>query len=292
MSTYNSQDDASSGTPLFDQTGSVPPVGGSYEPVAGEFVPAEIDSPSVNGSSDDSGKGSSDSSAADAAKQKAGAAKDEAGKVAGDAKEQASHVAGVTKEQAGQVASEVKSQAKDLYNQATSELKDQAGTQSQKVAEGLRSVSDELSSMADRSDGNGVASQLVKNLSGRAGSAATWLDGRDPGSLLDEVKSYAARKPGTFIAIAAGAGILAGRLAKSLAAEAKSEAAPIGSTTSGSTDLPHEEPTTAPADGYTRTAEPVGVVPASSEYDEYADTRTFDALVEGTPVTRPLGEDR
>lgn len=159
------------------------------------------------------------SSSSGGAGEKASQAKDAAAGVASDAQDATKHVAGVTKDQAAQVASEAKSQAKDLYAQATSELKDQAGTQQQKVADGLRSVSDELSSMAE--NGSGVAGELVRNLSGRAGSIAGWLDGRDPGSLLNEVKSYAARKPGTFIAIAAGAGLLAGRLTKALAAEAK-----------------------------------------------------------------------
>ncbi|ROQ37134.1 hypothetical protein EDF46_2583 [Frondihabitans sp. PhB188] len=212
---------------------------------------------------------------------------DQAGKVAADAQDAAGHIAGVSKEQAGDVASEVKSQAKELFSQTTSELKDQAGAQQQKVAGGLRSVSDELSSMAEKSDGNGVASELVRNLSGRAGSAATWLDGRDPGSLLDEVKSFAARKPGTFIVIAAGAGILAGRLAKSLAAESKSAPSAPSSPDTAHGPLTHVAET-----GYERTAAPVETVTSSSDFDEYGDTRTFDELVDGRASEHPLGEQR
>ncbi len=77
--------------------------------------------------------------------------------------------------------------------------------------------------MAENDDEQGIASKVVRDLSHRAGSAAEYLDGRDPGSLLDEVKSFAAKRPGTFIAIAAGAGILAGRLTKALATEVKHE---------------------------------------------------------------------
>jgi hypothetical protein len=253
LSDYPTNSDAESRTPPYDLTG--------VESLSHTTTPAHAvpDAPASSPS------------------HKAGVAKDQAAGVAGEAKDAAGHVGGVTKEQAGQVASEVKSQAKDLYAQATSELKDQSGTQAQKVSEGLRSVSDELSSMAEKSDGHGVASELVRNLSGRAGSAASWLDGRDPGTLLDDVKSFAARKPGTFIAIAAGAGILAGRLAKSLAAEAKSDtkSAPSASTL----------PPTAPAreDLFT---------PASSTYDEYA-TPTFDDIVDGGARTkRPFEEQR
>ena len=49
---------------------------------------------------------------------------------------------------------------------------------------------------------------------------ASWLENRDPGSLLDEVKSFARQRPGTFLLAAAGAGLLAGRLGRSLQAGA------------------------------------------------------------------------
>jgi cell division septum initiation protein DivIVA len=166
---------------------------------------------------------------------KADAAKGEAGKVAGDAKEQAANVAGSAKEQAGKVASEAADHAKQLFGQSTSELKDQAGAQQEKAAAGLRTVGQQLESMAQGSD-SGVAQQLVSNLSGRAHGVAEWLEGRDPGSLLDDVKHFAARKPGTFIAIAAVSGLLAGRVVKSLTAEAKDEheaASSTGTSTAG-----------------------------------------------------------
>jgi hypothetical protein len=244
MSDFPPYDGTTPHTPLYDQTSTTVP------PAA-------------------SGQGDSGASA------KASQAKDEAAGVASDAQDATKHVASVTKDQATNVASEAKSQAKDLYAQATSELKEQAGTQQQKVADGLRSVSDELSSMAE--NGNGVAGELVRNLSGRAGSVAGWLDGRDPGSLLDEVKSFAARKPGTFIAIAAGAGLLAGRLTKALAAEAKN----------------NTPSTTAPASGYERTAEPTYDAPVAPAASGYVEEPWFDDLVEGdTYVPRPTGEDR
>ncbi|WP_144715367.1 hypothetical protein [Curtobacterium pusillum] len=161
----------------------------------------------------DSGSGSGK---ADAAK---GAAQD----VAGDAKAKASDVAGTAKEQAANVASEATEHAKQLYGQATETLKGQAADQQQRAAGGLRSIGEQLGRMADNDDEQGVASKVVRDLSGRATSAAGFLENRDPGSLLDEVKSFAAKRPGTFIALAAGAGILAGRLTKALATEVKHE---------------------------------------------------------------------
>lgn len=172
-----------------------------------------------------------DTSDASTTSGKTDAAKSAAADVAGDAKGAAADVAGTTKEQAKRVASEATDHAKDLYNQASAGLKEQAGQQQERAAGGLRSLSEQLGSMADNSDEDGVAQKVVRDLAQRAGSAAGFLENRDPGSLLDEVKSFAARRPGTFIALAAGAGILAGRLTKALAADAKHEHGQTGSTT-------------------------------------------------------------
>ncbi|XTR51337.1 hypothetical protein ACOM2C_13950 [Pseudarthrobacter sp. So.54] len=138
------------------------------------------------------------------------AVKDEAADVKRQATDSAQSVASTAKTEAANVATEVKTNAKDLLNQAKSDLTDQAGTQQQKVAEGLRSVSTELNTMADASEQPGVAADLVRQVAERSSAVAVWLEGRDPGSLLTEVKSFARQRPGTFLMIAAGAGVLAG----------------------------------------------------------------------------------
>jgi hypothetical protein len=148
------------------------------------------------------------------------AVKGEAADVARTAADSAQSVAETAKTEAANVASEAKANAKDLFYQARSDLTDQAGAQQQKVANGLRSVSDELHAMARASDQPGVASDLVRQAAERSSSVAAWLDGRDPGSLLNEVKSFARQRPGTFLLLAAGAGVLAGRLTRSLSAGA------------------------------------------------------------------------
>jgi hypothetical protein len=148
------------------------------------------------------------------------AVKGEAQGVAGDAASSAGAVGGVAKQEATNVAHEAKYQAKDLYHQSRQELMEQAAAQQSRAADGLRSIHRELHSMASNSEEPGVGTDLVRQAASRAGSFADWLDARDPGSLLEEVKGYARRKPGAFLAIAAGAGLLAGRLSLSLAANA------------------------------------------------------------------------
>ncbi|WP_066038848.1 CsbD family protein [Herbiconiux solani] len=179
------------------------------------------------------------------------AAKQAAGDVKDTATEQAGHVAGTAKDEAKNVAREAKSQAKDLYAQTQSELKEQAGVQQQRVASGLRSIGDELSNMASNSESQGLATDLVRQVSDRAGSAASWLDSRDPGSLLNEGKSYARRKPGTFIAVAAIAGVVAGRLTRSLAQasadEKDADTASTPATTTAGAPASAPAPAAAPA---------------------------------------------
>jgi hypothetical protein len=155
-------------------------------------------------------------------------AKEHAQKVASATASAGENVVGTAKSQAANVAGEAKTQAKDLLAQTQGELRDQAGAQQQRVASGLHSLSEELGSMARNSEGSGIASDLVQQVSTRAGSVASWLEDRDPGSLLDEVRTFARTRPGTFIGLAAVAGVVAGRLTRSLtsaAADAKDEAA-------------------------------------------------------------------
>lgn len=149
-----------------------------------------------------------------------GTAKDEASAVAGHAAGEVKNVAGTAKAEAANVATEVKTSARGLMLQAKADFTDQAGAQQQKAAEGIRAVSSQLSTMAEASDQPGVATDLVRQAAERSQSVATWLESRDPGSLLEEVKSFARQRPGTFLMVAAGAGLLAGRLGRSLQAGA------------------------------------------------------------------------
>ena len=147
-------------------------------------------------------------------------AKQQAADVADTAKQAGAQVADTVKEQAGQVTAEATHQAKQLLAQAQSELSDQAAATQQRVSEGLHALADELSGMARNSDQDGVATDLARQAADKAREAAGWLADRDPGSLLDEVRSFARKKPGTYLAIALGAGVLAGRLTRGLTAPA------------------------------------------------------------------------
>lgn len=225
MNTNRSEDDL--GTPIHDRTaaaegheahpGVTVPSWSNATPVPPAATPAPVPAPTGAGAASGGGATSGGATGGSGASGAKDAAKD----VAGDAKAKAGDVAGTAKEQATKVASEAADHAKELYGQASENLKEQASQQQQRAAGGLRNLGEQLGHMAEKDDEQGIAAKVVRDLAGRATSVAGYLDDRDPGSLLGEVKSFAAKRPATFIAIAAGAGILAGRLTKALTADAK-----------------------------------------------------------------------
>lgn len=145
-------------------------------------------------------------------------AKQEAANVAGTAKDEAVHVARTAGHEAKQVGREARSQFSHLYDQTRVELSDQAAHRQTQLAQGLRSASDELHGMASSTSDGGVATDVVRQAAQRLSGAASWLDARDPGAVLNEVKRYARRRPMVFLGVAALAGVVVGRLTRSLAA--------------------------------------------------------------------------
>jgi hypothetical protein len=153
-------------------------------------------------------------------------AKDQATEVGQTAAEGGQHVAGVAADQAKQVTSEAGRQASDLLEQGREQLQHQASASQAKAAEGLHGIADQLEGMSQGSEQSGVAGDLVREVASRTRKVASWLDSREPGDLLDEVRGFARRKPGVFLAGAAVAGVLAGRLTRGVAQAAQDNGSP------------------------------------------------------------------
>src|SRR5689334_17036250 len=134
------------------------------------------------------------------------------------AREQASaagqRVAETASDQGAQVAREARAQARDLLGQARDQVTDQARNTQNQAAERLHSLAGELREMADGGERQGVASDLAAEAADRLGSVADWLNRREPGDLVEEVRRLARRRPGAFLLGAAVAGVLAGRLTR------------------------------------------------------------------------------
>ncbi|MEH1014791.1 hypothetical protein V6U90_16975 [Micromonospora sp. CPCC 206060] len=120
--------------------------------------------------------------------------------------------------QGREVTAETRRQARKLVEETSAQARLQAEQQQRRAADGLRTLGTQLRSMADGGDQEGVAAELVRRGADVAQQAAGWLENREPGELLDEVRDYGRRHPGTFLAGAAIAGLLAGRLGRALSA--------------------------------------------------------------------------
>ena len=156
--------------------------------------------------------------AAGAPASKKDAAREGALDTAQQASDSARAVAQTAKSEAAGITAEARSEAANLLSEAKSQLSGQASSQQQKAASGLRSISDQLHAMSQASGQPGVAASLVRQAAEQSGAAAAWLDRGDPSSLLDDVASFARRRPGAFLLLAAGAGIVTGRLTRGLSA--------------------------------------------------------------------------
>jgi uncharacterized protein YjbJ (UPF0337 family) len=198
----------------------------------------------------------------------AGTAKEQAANVAGTAKEQAANVAGTAKEQAGNVLGEAKNQAADLFGDLRRQLSEQSDGVRDRLAEFLTGAGSELSDMAGAGGGSGYATQVVRQVGDRASSWGSHLTNHDAADLLEQSRTFARRKPGTFLLGAVLAGVVAGRLTRG----AKSHHDAVTATDTSSVTVPHVQAT------------PV-TVPTSSPYSE------TDAIVTRTRPTTPLVDE-
>jgi ElaB/YqjD/DUF883 family membrane-anchored ribosome-binding protein len=131
---------------------------------------------------------------------------DAVGSAAGD-------TAGEAKHQARQVAGEVKTQARSLAGDAKERVGAEARAQNDRLAETIRHFADELDEMV-RDRGDSPARSVVSQVSQGGRRAADYLTEHGPEGALREVQDFARRRPGTFLAVAAAAGFVVGRLGK------------------------------------------------------------------------------
>jgi hypothetical protein len=220
----------------------------------------------TSGTLTDGGTPSTTDSAMDTAKQ-------EAQNLGQTASQAGSQVASTAADQAKEVAHETQRQAKDLLDQGRSQLKEQTIAQQQKAAGSLSSLAQEMRGLADGTSQGapGPARDLLQQAAGMVDNLSSKLQNREPAQLLDEVRSFARRKPGTFLIGAALLGVAAGRLTRGIQA-AHTDSGPSGSRGTN---------------GYTS-----NYVDPAPTYSGYADTGyvggTYEAVSTGTTGGAPL----
>lgn len=157
-----------------------------------------------------------------------GGAREQARQVGSEAKQAGGAVAETAKEQGREVVGEARRQARNLYGEARSQLASQTGEQQRRAAGGLRSLADEMRTMAEQGGQAGPVSELARQAADRVHGVAGWLEQREPGDIISEVRDYARRNPGTFLVGAAVLGVLAGRLTRNISAASDSDGGAYG----------------------------------------------------------------
>jgi hypothetical protein len=152
----------------------------------------------------------------------ANVARDEAANVGQSTRAAAADVTGTAADQARNVVQETRREASDLLGEARSQAREQASAQQRKAAQNLHTLAGQLNEMAAKSGDSGTAAQLAEEASNRVHRVASWLERREPADLLDEVRDFARRRPGTFLLGAALAGVLAGRMTRGATAAVQS----------------------------------------------------------------------
>lgn len=209
--------------------------------------------------------------------------KDRAGDAAQTGKQAAGDLAATAQDRAKDVVHEGKRQARNLLGEAQSQLRDQAGAQQGSLVKNLRSLGDELRSMSERGEQNGMATDLVGQAGERAHGVASWLDDREPGQLVDELRDFARRRPGVFLAGALALGVVAGRLTRGVVAvhSDDTENGAVSASTNTSTSQAWQSATAQDPGAYqSRTSEPY---PTSAGTIEYPAGEQFPGTTEVRP---------
>ena len=237
--------------PTPGQTGSTSYSGETYPTGTGGYVTGDYSGTAQTGESGYESTGGGQSTT--------DLAKGEAANVKGTAVDAGKGVAATAKDQASTVASEAGNQAKNLVGQVLGEVRGQASTQQQRLATSIHSIAQELGSFGAQSEGGPVAG-LAQQASRKTGEIAHWLENREPADLLDELRTFARRRPGMFLGLSALAGVVIGRVGRGAVAantSLDSGSSSTGSVTSGSTYATSGQTTytTASATGYSAVPE-------------------------------------
>jgi hypothetical protein len=138
-------------------------------------------------------------------------------------------VASVASEQAATIGSQAVDQARTVLDSATGDVRDQLEQRLSTLAGAARTTADELQALVEgRPEDAGRTKEMAQTASQHIGRLADKADELGVQGVVEEVTDLARRRPVLFLAGAATAGILVGRMAK-----AGKEAKDGSSSTSG-----------------------------------------------------------
>lgn len=179
----------------------------------------------------------SSSSAEDSGSGRAQEVKEQAQDALGTAAEQGSQVAGTAKDEALSVAAEAKDKATDLLADVKSQVDEQSKAQLRGLAAKVGELADEIENLVSGSEATGTVAGVAQQLADKTHELSSHLESRQPLDLLEDVRGFARRRPGTFLAGAAVAGVVAGRLTRGAKASQDSTSQTSTGPTSSSSAL-------------------------------------------------------
>ncbi|WP_051807166.1 hypothetical protein [Streptomyces sp. NRRL F-2664] len=162
---------------------------------------------------------------------------DKAGEGASLVGGKAAEVGGTAKEQAAQVMGEATAQARDLVGELRTQLTGQAGTQTQRLADNVRRLSDELRELGENGKPDSTMAGVARQIADSGRQVADHVAQRGPDGLVTDLQNFARRRPGVFLAGAALAGFVIARAGKGVGAAASAQT-PDDSGAERSADAP------------------------------------------------------
>ncbi|MEU1039873.1 hypothetical protein ACFYP4_22350 [Streptomyces sp. NPDC005551] len=141
-------------------------------------------------------------------------AREQASATAGQAKDAAGEVAGTAMDQARTVAETARRQAEGAVGDLRDRVTEEMQGQTQRAAETVRQWADDLSELTRNAPGDSPARSMVSQAANGGHRAADYLERHGVEGMGENLKGFARRRPGAFLAGAALAGFAAGRLVK------------------------------------------------------------------------------
>jgi hypothetical protein len=135
--------------------------------------------------------------------------------------------------------------------------------------------------MADKSDQSGLGAEMVRQVAERGHSLADYLELREPGDLIDDLRNWARRRPGGFLAGSALAGVVAGRLTRGVKDASSAEEESPSQVRAGST-----YPSYSVGAGTGSGSASLGVAPVTG-----LETGRVDSTYASTGYREPLADD-
>jgi hypothetical protein len=185
----------------------------------GSAVPISGQAPSASGRD-----AQSEGTASDVAQQ--------AGDVAQTAKSAATDVASEAQTQVRAVADELTTQARALIGTTQDQVREQAQQRAEHAAQGLRSLAGELQALSQGRPQE--AERLVGWVRSSQQRLQQWSDRLDRGGIdgvVQDLTTFARRRPLVFLGACLGAGFVVGRVAKEAASADATTAAPLPAPT-------------------------------------------------------------